>query len=69
MSVLTQFFNLIKPTKSEGVKVSDFNSNMDIIDTEMHRPPLTVNGIEPDPTTRDLEIETVPLADNRNNKI
>ena len=64
MSVLTQFFNLIKPTKSEGVKVSDFNSNMDIIDTEMHRPPLTVNGIEPDPTTRDLEIETVPLADN-----
>ena len=64
MSVLTSFFNLIKPAKTDGVKVSDFNSNMDIIDTEMHRPPLTVNGIEPDPTTRDLEIETVPLADN-----
>ena len=64
MSVLTSFFNLIKPSKTDGVKVSDFNSNMDIIDTEMHRPPLTVNGIEPDPTTRDLEIETVPLADN-----
>ena len=64
MSVLTQFFNLIKPTKSEGVKVSDFNANMDTIDTEMHRPPLTVNGVEPDPTTRDIPITTVPLADN-----
>ena len=64
MSVLTQFFNLIKPTKNEGVKVSDFNANMDTIDTEMHKPPLTVNGIEPDPITRDIEVDTVPLADN-----
>lgn len=61
---VTTFFHLIKPTKQEGVKVSDFNANMDIIDTEMHRPPLTVNGIEPDSTTRDLELEVVPLADN-----
>lgn len=64
MSILTPFFNLIKPAKQDGVKVSDFNANMDTIDTEMHKPPLTVNGIEPDSTTRNLYLETVPLADN-----
>lgn len=64
MSVLTHFFNLIKPAKTDGVKVQDFNANMDIIDTEMHKPPLTVNGVEPNPETRNLELTTVPLADN-----
>ena len=64
MSILTPFFNLIKPAKTDGVKVSDFNANMDTIDTEMHRPPLTINGIEPDPTTRNTYVEKVPLADN-----
>lgn len=64
MSVLTRFFNLIKPTKEDGVKVSDFNANMDTIDTEMHRPPLTVNGVLPNTKTRDIRLETVPLADN-----
>ena len=64
MSILTTFFNLIKPAKTDGVKVSDFNDNMDIIDTEMHRPPLTVNGNLPDSTTRNIHIESVPLADN-----
>lgn len=64
MSILTPFFNLIKPTKQDGVKVGDFNANMDTIDTEMHRPPLTVNEIEPDPETRNIPITTVPLADN-----
>lgn len=64
MSVLTTFFNLIKPAKTDGVKVSDFNANMDIIDTEMHKPPLTVNGVLPDETNRNIEIESVPIADN-----
>lgn len=64
MSILTPFFNLIKPTKQEGVKVSDFNSNMDIIDTEMHKPPLTVNNIEPDPETRNIPVDVVPAAEN-----
>lgn len=64
MSILTRFFNLIKPEKTNGVKVSDFNANMDTIDTEMHRPPLSVNGILPDPETRNIAMETVPLADN-----
>lgn len=64
MSVFTRFFNLIKPTKEDGVKVSDFNANMDTIDTEMHRPPLTVNGVLPNTETRDIRLETVPLADN-----
>lgn len=64
MSLLTRFFNLIKPAKNDGVKVSDFNANMDTIDTEMHRPPLTVNGVLPDPATRNIPLEVVPLADN-----
>ena len=63
MSILTPFFNLIKPAKQDGVKVSDFNANMDTIDTEMHKPPLTVNNIEPD-ANRDIYIQSVPLADN-----
>lgn len=64
MSILTPFFNLIKPAKNDPTAIAQINSNMDTIDTEMHRPPLTVNGIEPNSTTRNLEITTVPLADN-----
>ena len=64
MSILTPFFNLIKPQKTDPTAIAQINSNMDTIDTEMHRPPLTVNGIEPNSTTRDLQITTVPLADN-----
>lgn len=64
MSLLTRFFNLIKPAKTDGVKVADFNANMDTIDAEMHKPPLTVNGVLPDPATRNIALETVPLADN-----
>lgn len=64
MGVLTPFFNLFKPAKTDPQKVQKLNENFDIIDTEMHRPPLTVNGVEPDPTTRDIGITTVPLADN-----
>ena len=63
MSILTPFFNLIKPAKNDGVKVADFNANMDTIDTEMHRPPLTVNGFLPN-DARNINIESVPLADN-----
>ena len=64
MSILTPFFNLFKLAKTNEYDIQQFNDNMDIIDTEMHRPPLTVNGTDPDPTTRDIEIDTVPLADN-----
>lgn len=64
MSILTPFFHLYKKIKGEPFSIEQFNDNMDIIDTEMHRPPLTVNGIEPDSTTRDLELQVVPLADN-----
>ena len=64
MGVLTPFFNLFKPAKTDRQKVAKLNDNFDIIDTEMHRPPLTVNEIEPDPETRNIDIETVPLADN-----
>lgn len=63
MGALTRFFNLIKPAKTDPQRVQELNENFDIIDTEMHRPPLTVNGVEPD-STRDIGITTVPLADN-----
>ena len=64
MSILTPFFNLIKPAKTDPTAIAQINANMDTIDTEMHKPPLTVNEIEPDPTTRNIPITTVPLADN-----
>ena len=64
MSILTPFFNLIKPAKTDPAAISQLSDNMDIIDTEMHRPPLSTNGIFPDPTTRDLTLNEVPLAAN-----
>lgn len=64
MSVLTSFFNLFKLAKTNKYDIAQFNANMDTIDTEMHRPPLTVNEISPNPTTRNISIQTVPLADN-----
>lgn len=64
MSLLTTFFNLFKLAKTDEYDIQQFNDNMDIIDTELHRPPLTVNGVEPNPTTRNIPITTVPLADN-----
>lgn len=64
MGAFTTFFNLFKPAKTDRVTVSDLNPNWDTIDTEMHKPPLTVNGILPNETTRDIHLETVPLADN-----
>lgn len=59
----TTYFDLVKPAKTDGVNVSDFNGNMDIIDSEMHKPPLTVNDVLPD-NERNIVIDTVPLADN-----
>ena len=64
MSLLTTIFHLFKLQKTDPYAISQFNANMDIIDEEMAKPPLTVNGIQPDSETRDLEITTVPLADN-----
>lgn len=64
MSILTPFFNLFKKVENEPWGIQQFNDNMDIIDQEMHKPPLTVNGIEPDEETRDLTLNVVPLADN-----
>lgn len=64
MGVLTPFFNLFKPAKTDAQRVAKLNDNFDIIDAEMHRPPLTVNDVEPDSETRNIYLETVPLADN-----
>ena len=60
----TTNFNLVKPAETDIYNVLTFNGNMDIIDAEMAKPPLTVNGIAPNPTTRDLTITEVPLAGN-----
>lgn len=64
MSLRTTFFNLLKLIRTDRYSIDEFNENMDIIDEEMHRPPLTVNETEPDPETRNIQIDTVPLADN-----
>lgn len=63
MGVLTPFFNLFKPAKTDPTAISKLDENMDIIDTEMHKPPLTVNETEPD-ENRNITIDVVPLADN-----
>ena len=63
MSILTPFFNLFKLQKTDDYTIQQFNDNMDIIDTEMHKPPLTVNETSPD-ANRNIQIDTVPLADN-----
>lgn len=64
MSALTEFFKLIKPSKGDRYKVQDFDDNFDKIDAEMHKPPLSVNGVFPNPETRDLPLTEVPLAQN-----
>ena len=70
MGALTTFFNLFKPAKTDGYNVvEDFNNNFDIIDEEMHKPPLTINGIAPNPVTRDLGLTEVPLAANLSSDI
>ena len=70
MGALTTFFNLFKPAKTDGYNVvEDFNNNFDIIDEEMHKPPLTINGIAPNPSTRDLPLTEVPLAANLSSDI
>lgn len=68
MSTSTPNFGLVKPAKSELYNVEIFNGNMDTIDTEMHKPPLTVNDIEPD-EDRNIYIEEVPLANNLSSDI
>lgn len=64
MSTSTPNFGLVKPGQNEILDISVFNGNMDTIDTEMHKPPLTINGISPNPVTRDTPITRVALADN-----
>ena len=64
MSTSTPNFGLVKPGQNELYDVDVFNGNMDKIDSEMHKPPLTVNGIEPSNTTRNINITQVALADN-----
>lgn len=59
----TTYFDLNKPELTDSQAVSALNENMDIIDTEMHKPPLTVNNTSPN-ASRDIQITTVPLADN-----
>ena len=63
MGILTPFFNLFKPAKTDPLAVQKFNDNMDVIDSEMHRPPLTVNYTSPD-ADRNINITEVPLATN-----
>lgn len=60
----TTNFDLDKLATTDDYAISQFNDNMDIIDEEMAKPPLTVNETEPDPVTRNINLEVVPLADN-----
>lgn len=59
----TTNFELDKLSRSDAYAISQFNGNMETIDAEMAKPPLTVNTVEPD-ENRNITIDTVPLADN-----
>lgn len=59
----TPNFGLDELTGSEGYNIDKFNGNMNKIDTEMNKPPLTVNDVQPD-ASRNILLTTVPLADN-----
>ena len=63
MSTQTPYFDLYKREETDSYDIEKYNDNLDIIDTEMHKPPLTVNLQEPD-SSRNIDITTVPLADN-----
>lgn len=60
----TDNFELELMAGSDPYGIQKFNTNMGIIDEELAKPPLTVNNVQPDPTTRNIPITTVPLADN-----
>ena len=63
MSTTTTNFGLVKPAKTDPAAISILDSDLDTIDTELAKPPLTVNDTEPD-AERNITITTVPLADN-----
>ena len=60
----TENFELELIQGSDDYSYSPFNDNMRKIDAEMAKPPLTVNGVDPDAETRNIQLTTVPLADN-----
>ena len=64
MSNSTPFFNLVQPEKTDPAAIGTLNGDLDIIDEEMHKPPLSVNGTLPDSTSRNIVINEVPLAGN-----
>lgn len=64
MSNQTTNFDLVKPEKTDPAAISVINGDLDIIDEEMAKPPLSVNGTLPDSTTRNITINEVPLAGN-----
>lgn len=60
----TTYFDLNLPGASDASDITKVSENFGIIDEQMHKPPLTVNEVGPDPTTRNLQLTTIPLADN-----
>ena len=63
MSSTTTNFDLVKPEKTDPAAISVLNDDLDTIDAELAKPPLSVNETEPD-ENRNIQITTVPLADN-----
>ena len=63
MSTQTTNFEMTMPGTSDTYDISTYNTNLQKIDTEMAKPPLTVNNTSPN-ASRNIQIDTVPLADN-----
>lgn len=61
MADKTTYYELQKPTEAEAGDVGVLNSNMDVIDEELHKRGKTVNGIAPD-ESGDYKIDEVYAA-------
>lgn len=68
MGLFTEFFHMFKPSKNDPAAIAKINEDLDTIDAEMHKPPLTVNGLTPG-QDRNISLTEVPLAGNLSSDI
>ena len=64
MSLLTDIFHFIKPAKTDPAAIGDLSSNWEELDGLLAATPTTVNNTPVTSGTRNIQIDSVPLADN-----
>ena len=64
MSLLTDIFNFFKPQKTDPAAIGQLSANWDRLDGLLAETPETVNGVPVTEGTRDIQLSSIPLADN-----